>query len=262
MGKICKNIRHLRLLKKWSQEQLAAQLEIPRARIGAYEEERCDPPIDTVIKLSNLFHIAVDALVKCDLSKFEAESFMKIGENRILFPIVIDKANNDLVEVVTIKASAGYLTGYADPEYIEKLPLMSLPFKTVGTHRAFPIQGDSMPPLKSGCYIVGKYIESIDEIENGSTYIIITKHEGVVYKRLFKKGKNIELHSDNPMYQPYPIKQADIIEIWKFVCTLNNSDKKDEEVNMDSIMGMLQKMQTDIEEIKKNKGVLQVENIK
>ena len=118
MSKISKNIKHLRLLKKWSQEQLAEQLEIPRARIGSYEEERCDPPIDTVIKISNLFHIAVDALVKCDLSKFDSESFMKVGENRILFPIIVDKLNNDMVEVVTMKASAGYLTGYADPEYI------------------------------------------------------------------------------------------------------------------------------------------------
>ena len=90
MSKLSNNIRHLRALKKWSQEQLAEQLEIPRARIGSYEEERCDPPIETVIKLSNLFHIAIDALVKCDLSKFDSESFMKVGENRILFHIIVE----------------------------------------------------------------------------------------------------------------------------------------------------------------------------
>jgi DNA-binding XRE family transcriptional regulator len=241
----------LRALKKWSQEQLAEQLEIPRARIGSYEEERCDPPIETVIKLSNLFHIAIDALVKCDLSKFDSESFMKVGENRILFPIIVDKANQDAVEVVTMKASAGYLVGYSDPEYIEKLPLMSLPFKTVGTHRAFPITGDSMPPLKNGCYVVGKYIESINDIENGSTYILVTKEEGVVYKRLFKKGKSIELHSDNKNYQPYVIKNSEVVELWKFVCTLNNSDTQAEDVNLHDMMQLLQTMQASIEELKK-----------
>ncbi len=250
MSKISKNIRHLRLLKKWSQEQLAEQLEIPRARIGSYEEERCDPPIDTVIRISNLFHIAVDALVKCDLSKFDSESFMKVGENRILFPIIVDNANNDRVEVVTMKASAGYLTGYADPEYIEKLPLMSLPFKTVGTHRAFPIQGDSMPPLKNGCYVIGKYVESIQDIENGHTYIVVTKGEGVVYKRLYKKGKSIELHSDNKNYPPYTIKNSEVVELWKFVCSLNSSDEKDEEVNIGSVMQLLQTMQTTMEGLK------------
>jgi SOS-response transcriptional repressor LexA len=172
-------------------------------------------------------------------------------ENRILFPIIVDKANQDAVEVVTMKASAGYLTGYSDPEYIEKLPLMSLPFKTVGTHRAFPITGDSMPPLKNGCYVVGKYIESINDIENGSTYIIVTKEEGVVYKRLFKKGKSIELHSDNKNYQPYIIKHSDVVELWKFVCTLNNADTQAEDVNLHDMMQLLQTMQATIEELKK-----------
>jgi transcriptional regulator with XRE-family HTH domain len=251
MSKISKNIRHLRLLKKWSQEQLADELDISRARIGSYEEERCDPPIDTLVKISNLFHIAIDALVKCDLSKFDTHSFIKVGENRILFPIMVDKENKDQVEVVTVKASAGYLNGYADPEYIEKLPLMNLPFRVTGKHRAFPIKGDSMPPLKNGCYVIGKFIESLSGISNGSTYVLITRDEGVVYKRVHKKGKLFELHSDNKAYQPYSIPAADILEVWAFVCNLNISDKKEEELNLDSIMTMLRSMQVEIEGIKR-----------
>jgi len=251
MSKISKNIKHLRQLKKWSQEQLADALDISRARIGSYEEERCDPPIDVLIKISNLFHIAIDALVKCDLRTFDFESFIKVGENRILFPIVVDKANNDQVEVVTVKASAGYLNGYADPDYIEGLPLMNLPFRIVGKHRAFPIKGDSMPPLKNGCYVIGKYIESIDSIYNGGTYILITKDEGVVYKRVYSGFNVLELHSDNKTYPPYSVKSSDILEIWEFVCNLNISDKKEEELNLDSIMNMLRSMRVEIEGIKR-----------
>lgn len=247
MSKISRNIKHLRGLKKWSQEQLAAALDIPRSRIGSYEEERCDPPIDTIINISNLFHIAVDALVKCDLTRFDGESFMKVGENRILFPIMVDKNNNDLIEVVTVKASAGYLTGYADPDYIEKLPLMSLPFKTVGKHRAFPIQGDSMLPLKPGSYVIGKYVEAGTEIENGKTYIVATKEEGLVYKRLHRKGKLIECHSDNKTYAPYTLKQSDILELWKFVCNVQSTDKKEEEAGMDHIMTMLHSMKQQLD---------------
>ncbi|MES2727314.1 MAG: helix-turn-helix transcriptional regulator [Bacteroidota bacterium] len=47
MSKISSNIKHLRQLKKWSQEQLANALDSTRARIGSYEEERCDPPVET-----------------------------------------------------------------------------------------------------------------------------------------------------------------------------------------------------------------------
>ncbi len=251
LGKISKNIRHLRQLKKWSQEQLADELDISRERIGSYEEERCDPPIEVLIKISNLFHIAIDALVKCDLRTFDADTFIKIGENRILFPIVVDKKNNDQVEVVTVKASAGYLNGYSDPEYIEKLPLMNLPFRVVGKHRAFPIKGNSMPPLKDGCYVIGKFVESLQDISNGSTYILVLKNEGVVYKRINRLGDKLELCSDNKDYRPYQVPVSEVLEVWEFVCNLNISDKKDEELNLESIMNMLQSMRIEIEKIKK-----------
>ena len=95
MKYIASNIRHLRQLKSWSQEQLADKLDITRARIGSYEEERCDPPIDILIKLSKLYHIAIDALIRADLRKFDLASMIKVGENRLLFPIVLDKNNNE-----------------------------------------------------------------------------------------------------------------------------------------------------------------------
>ncbi|MCE3259526.1 MAG: family transcriptional regulator [Bacteroidetes bacterium] len=150
MSKIAHNIRFLRQLKGLSQEQLADELKVTRSRIGGYEEARNEPPIDLLIRLSEFFHIAIDALVRGDLRKTNLDGLMKIGKNRILFPILLDNEGNDMVELIPMKASAGYLKGYADPEYIEKLPQMKLPFLPTGKHRAFPIKGDSMPPIKEG----------------------------------------------------------------------------------------------------------------
>ncbi len=251
MNKIAINIKYLRQLKDWPQNKLAEELNVSRARIGSYEEGRADPSIEMLIQLSNLFHVSVDALVKSDLTKVNMNGLMKVGENRILFPVLVDKGNNDLVEVVTAKASAGYLNGYSDPEYMEKLPLMNLPFRIIGKHRAFPIKGDSMPPLKEGAFVVGKFVESLHEIVNGSTYILITKEEGIVYKRVHKKGHVLELHSDNKNYEMYTVKAIDVLEIWQFVCTLNVSDKKEEELNLESIMNMLRGMRVEIEGLKK-----------
>lgn len=246
MKYISSNIRHLRQLKGWSQEQLADRLDITRARIGSYEEERCDPPIDILIRLSKLYHIAIDALIKADLSKFDLSSMIRVGENRLLFPIMVDQHNNDRVEVITAKASAGYLNGYADPEYFESLPSMNLPFRIIGKHRAFPIKGDSMPPLKEGCFVIGKFMESTREIKDGNTYVLLTRDDGIVYKRVFRKGNFFELHSDNKQYDPYKIKISDILEMWEFVCTLNISDKKTEELNIDSIIRMLNSMRVEM----------------
>lgn len=252
MSKISRNIKHLRLLKNWSQGQLADEVELSRARIGSYEEGRAEPSIEVMVRLSHIFHVSIDALVKSNLSGLKDTQLMKVAENRLLFPIMVDMNNNDLVEVVTAKASAGYLNGYSDPEYFEKLPNMNLPFKITGKHRAFPIKGDSMPPLKDGSFVVGKFVESIKDIHDGSTYILITKDEGIVYKRVHAKANMLELISDNKVYSPYTVHAKDVLEIWEFVCTLNVSDKKEEELNLESIMDMLRSMRVEIEQLKKN----------
>lgn len=253
MQRLAANIKSLREIKKLSQLSLAEELGINRARLAAYEEGRNEPPISLLIHLADHFHISLDALIRADLSKTDPEALLKIGKNRLLLPVMIDKENNDTIEVVTQKASAGYLNGFADPEYIEKLPLMSLPFRVTGKHRTFPIKGDSMPPLRDGSYVVGKYVESLEEVKNGNTYILITKDEGVVYKRVYRKNNVniIELHSDNKNYDPYTVKASDVLEIWEFVCALNVSDKKEEEISLDSVMHLLKSMKVEIEGIKK-----------
>ena len=256
MSKISSNIRFLRQLKGLSQEQLADDLKVTRSRIGGYEEARNEPPIDLLIRLSEYFHIAIDALVRGDLKKTNLDGLMKIGKNRILFPILLDSDGNDMVELIPLKASAGYTRGYADPDYIEKLPQMKLPFLPSGKHRAFPIKGDSMPPIREGSFVIAKYLERFEEVKFGQTYIIVTKEDGLSYKRIMafnKKEGAYELHSDNKLYAPFKVKAHDILEIWEYTCCINMNQYQNDELNLDSIMNMLKGLKVEISEIKKDK---------
>jgi transcriptional regulator with XRE-family HTH domain len=229
MKKICKNIAHLRHLKALSQENMAEQLGITRSRLSSWEEHRAAPPIEMLIQLSDFFSISIDSLVKIDLTKVQdLRDLLKIGGNRILFPVMVDQDQNDLIELVPLKASAGYLDGYSDEEFIGNLPRISLPYATNGKFRAFPIKGDSMPPLESGAYVIGRYVENIEDIKDGDTYVVLTQNDGLVYKRLYNTVEadgTIQFHSDNKSYLPYHIKPDDIYEVWHFVCSLNPTDR-------------------------------------
>ncbi len=251
---IARNIAHLRKLRKLSQVAFARELGITKSRIGAYEESRAAPPLELLIKLSDYFKLPIDVLVKKDLTKGKEEPTIEIGDQRVLFPIIVDEHNNDLIEIVPAKASAGYLNGYADPEYIESLQLMKLPFIPTGKHRAFPIRGDSMLPLKDGSYVVGKFVEDVRDIKDGNTYVIISKDEGIVYKRLYYHDHNnrhtLKLASDNKVYDPYEIRISDILEIWEYVCSINTNELDVEDINLSSVMGMLRKMQVELKSLK------------
>ena len=254
MSKVAHNIQHLRRVKGLSQEELADNLKIKKSRLGSYEEGRSDPPLDILLQLSTYFRLPIDALVRYDLSKAGAKSFIDIGKHRVLFPVMIDQDNEDVIEIVNLKASAGYLNGYADPEFIESLQLMKLPFLPTGKHRAFPIKGDSMPPLGDGSFVIGKFIEDIRQIKDGKTYILLTRNDGIVYKRVFnrlKEDKSFLLVSDNKMYDPYNVSVFDMLEVWEFVCSINTGNYAEEDLNLGSIMGMLRKMQVELKEIRK-----------
>jgi len=248
------NIKHLRALKKLSQERFADELNWTRSIVGSYEEGRSEPPIDRLIDLSNYFNIPIDILVKNDLRKAKDTSFIEVGNRRVLFPVTVNENNEDLIEIIPAKASAGYLSGYDDPEYIEQLQKIKLPFLPTGTHRAFPIKGDSMLPVKDGAFVVAKFIEDVNDIKSGRTYVILTKDDGLVYKRVYLTDDaemNLVLSSDNKSYQPYLISKEAILELWEFTCCINTQEYDEKELKLSSIMTMFQELKVELEAIKK-----------
>jgi len=218
------NLKFLRKRLGYTQAQLAEKLNIKRSLIGAYEEARAEPKLSTLVNISRLFEVSLDQFITQDLSQVQfgdnthSESLVKTNNMRVL-AITVDKEDNEYIELVPHKASAGYLNGYADPEFIEELPRFRLPMlSTLGTHRAFEIKGDSMLPIASGTVIIGKYIDDWSEIKDGTPCIVVSQNEGVVFKRVFNKIKNtavLRLHSDNPVYDPYEVAVDDVNEIWE-----------------------------------------------
>lgn len=251
---ISKNIRHLRTLKGITQEVFAEELGITRSRISSYEENRSSPTIETLIKLSEYFKIPVDILIKNDLTKAKDTSFIEVGNKRVLFPVTVNENNEDLIEIVPTKASAGYLAGYDDPEYIEQLDKIKLPFLPSGKHRAFPIKGDSMLPMKDGSFVVGKFIDNISDIVDGKTYVLLTLNEGMVYKRVFNKIKEngmLVLVSDNKNYQPFEVHISEVLELWEFTCSINTQEYTMQELKISSILNMFNSLGVELEALKK-----------
>ena len=263
MKKIAKNIKHLRALKGLTQEQLSFELDITKSRIGSYEEGRSEPHIDTLIQLSNYFNLPIDALVKNDLTLGTTDTFIDIGNQRMLFPIKVDENNNDVIEVVTKEASAGYLQGYTDTEYVANLPIMSLNFLPTGKHRAFPIKGDSMHPwVKDGDVVVCEYLESVKQVKHNYCYIILTRNDGLVYKRIFTSKLEegfLTLSSDNKMYQPYLLHLADVLEIWQFKLNLCIGQYEEDEINPANILNLMRSVGIELKDLKNRVGKLEKE---
>ena len=193
------------------------KIGIKRSLVGAYEEGRSDPRLNNLLKICDIFNISLDNILKKDVSILSEKNY-KINKNQKVkvLSITVDNSGDENIELINQKASAGYLNSYSDFEFIEQLPKFQLPFLNFsGTHRAFEIKGDSMLPLTSGTIVIGKYIENIDYVKDGKNYILLTKNDGIVYKRVEVLENELKLISDNKSYESYNIVINDIIEIWE-----------------------------------------------
>jgi len=218
MSNIASNLKFLRKKNNLTQQQFADIMEIKRASVGAYEESRAEPKYELLKKIAEYYGLSMDELANDVIDEKWKPVPKSNASNLRVLSITVDQDDRENIELVPVKASAGYLNGYADPEYVKELPRFSLPMFSQGTYRAFEIKGDSMLPLPSGSIIIGEYVENWHDIKSGHTYVIISKDEGVVYKRIgarFKEDKGLKLVSDNRVYEPYWVDAADILEVWK-----------------------------------------------
>src|SRR5690606_3904231 len=217
MSNIAPNLRYLRRKKGLTQQKFADIMEIKRSLVGAYEEYRAEPKYDLLKKMATFFNLSMDELSQEKIDdNWKPKTVGDSSSVRIL-SITVDGENRENIELVPVKASAGYLTGYADPEYISELPKFSLPNFNQGTYRAFELKGDSMLPFDTGTIIIGEYLEDWHNVKPGQTYIVVAKSEGIVYKRAgykFNAEKGIKLLSDNKVYEPFWLETTDLLEIW------------------------------------------------
>lgn len=205
------NLKYLRKLKGLTQEEFANKLQIKRSLLGAYEEERAEPRIDVLEIISDQFGISLDELLRRDLSESNVSYLSRRRQQKL-------GAESNQIHFVPIKAAAGYLAGYADEEFIDELNTFTLPMLGSGQYRAFEIIGDSMLPTPTGSIIVGQKVASLEDVKQDMACIVVSRNEGIVYKRLSRNPKaksKVTLTSDNPAYQPYNVNAEDILEMWQ-----------------------------------------------
>lgn len=260
MTLISENIKYLRKKSGDTQGDLANKIDLKRSLVGAYEEGRADPRISNLIKMAEVFDVSVDLLINTDITKMTDEqlSFNKNSRGSEILAITVDIEGRENVELVPQKAVAGYLNGYSDPEYISELPKFHLPIlPTNATYRAFEISGDSMLPLLSGTIVIGEYIDNLNNIKSGSTYVLVTRKEGIVYKRVFnyiEEKKGLFLVSDNKQYAPYEIAPEEVLEVWSSKAYISvqfpDGESKAGDVSVEQLASIVLDLQKEIVNLK------------
>ncbi len=255
------NIKFLRKRRGRTQDEVAFSLNLIRSTLGGYENNVAKPGIDVLLAFSTYFKIAVDTLIKVDLTTLPESQLVQLergydvyvkGSNLRILATTVDSEDNENVELVSEKAKAGYTSGFADPEYIKVLPTFKLPFLSKERkYRTFQISGDSMLPIPDKSWVTGEYVENWQYIKDGQPYIVLTLDDGIVFKvvenKIEQEGKLV-LHSLNTLYEPYEIQIADVKEVWKFVNYIS-SEMPERNIEKDDLVQEIKSLRQEVKAI-------------
>lgn len=256
------NIQYLRKRRKISQADLSTELNIKRSSLSGYELGNTEPSFENLLKFSDFFKVSIDKLLRLDLRKVSEVYLSQLeqgididitgGKLRVL-ATTIDQNNEENIELVNVKAKAGYTAGYGDPDFLKVLPTFQLPFLDRNRkYRSFQISGDSMPPVSDKSWVTGEFVQNWKTIKDGYPYIVVTENDGVVFKVLYKQlneNQSLLLCSTNPLYKPYEININEVNEVWKFVNYISN-EMPEPNLSRDQLNSTMSNLHKEIREIK------------
>ena len=103
---LAEKIAQLRRQKGWSQEELANHLQVSRQAVSKWEGGASIPDLDKILKLSALFEVSTDYLLKDELEAPEvrAQSVVEETVREPLRTVTLDEANDYLA---LVQASCG-----------------------------------------------------------------------------------------------------------------------------------------------------------
>lgn len=257
------NLRYLRNRKHMSQDELANDLGITRAKLNSHENGISkNPPLEDLIKIAAYFRLAVDTLLKVDLSKLGEmklrevmagnDTYISGGKIRVL-AITVNNDNKENIEFVPKKAKAGYMTGFNDPEYISQLPRFSLPHLPQNkTYRMFPTEGDSMLPIPENCLVIADYMADWTMLRNTPCIVILKSEQTFLFKMttLVPANQSLLLHSLNPEYKDREVWVGDVLEVWRYHSHITDMIPTNDNGMMQQILNCVKEIRFDVKSLK------------
>lgn len=190
-----------------SQKEFAEKIGITQGALSQLESGKSALSLGTVTKISQVFN------VDCNWLILGIE-----GQDDGHFHSYKKALKSPLIPLIKEEAHAGYITQYADEEYIQSLDVYKIPGFENGNYRLFEVEGDSMlPTVCPRETVITEQIKDISTFENGLVCVVVAQ-SGIVVKRLYRHESqpvSYLFKSDNPEYKTYSMSPDEIIEIWQ-----------------------------------------------
>ncbi|MFC6999028.1 XRE family transcriptional regulator [Rufibacter roseus] len=225
MSSIGKNIKKIRTVKNLSQAAFAQLFDLARPSVGAYEEGRSEPKIETLVQIARHFGISLDLLITKELTVNDLYGFDIFKRNKEQEQLLIKVAEETAAPVyraalVMANQQEEYFVRRQETQFINGLPSLILPGEPQMLHRAFEHTGSEMQYQQYGLrhgdilYCSATPLDA-SQLKLNEVYVIVTQTK-LTARRLqgLTEENNLLLKADNPDYDHLTVPADEILEIW------------------------------------------------
>jgi len=231
MSNFGKNIRKIRNVKKLSQQAFAELFALKRGTLGAYEEGRSEPKLETIIKIANYFSISIDDLLTTELTVNKLLKF----KGDLTLQGSYQKEQFIQIPCITPSSEADYIQYWDKQPFIEDLPTLHLPVPSNRTYRGYIISNLEMTNHDKGLFpkdvVIGEFVnrEDYNKIGNGDLVLVTTATQ-LVLRKLFITETSVTLRAANKNIDDINMVLPDIKELWliKFTFSKSNAESHSE----------------------------------
>jgi len=180
MSQVSKNIRYLRRLHDYTQEEFAEILGIKRSSLGAYEEGRATPNFNTLMQLGKIFSLTIEQIVSADVSALILEP-KKILIDTSGEEVLEENEGKELLEIlrkeeIKTDTSKKEIENKNDWKALEKEKVTPEVKKTRRDEQLEEVE-KFYPTLDDGLFSVENQVEHFSEIDKGD--IPFVKHNNL-----------------------------------------------------------------------------------
>lgn len=212
-----KNIKKIRTVKGLSQSAFAELFGLKRATLGAYEEHRSEPKIETIIKIANYFSIKIDTLLTSEITVNE---LLQFKESLTTLTEDIKKEQFAKVPCITENNSTDYILHFKNEIFIDEMPCLQVPINPTKKFRAFTVSNLEMTTQDKGFYpkdiVIGEQTPTsvIPKLTNGTLVFALIQNT-IIFRRLYVTQKNVIFRADHKNIEDAVFKITDVKELWK-----------------------------------------------
>lgn len=225
-----------------SQLEFASLFDLKRGTLGAYEEGRSEPKIDTIIKVSRHFKLSTDKLLTEELTVNQLLNFSAdIHETTTK----TDHSNTISIPLVNDTNIHSILTNSWDESILSAAPCLQLPLNTTASiafieHPQLGMQYTELVMRLNGI-IFASEVDTTTDNTMPTTYIVL------YMKQLLLIDGTLAHGTIDSALAP-PINTADCTQVWQVTATLSSHYLPQKN---DTILSRLTALEQEVQKLKK-----------